>query len=375
MDSLSLYEQYLQEIAAPLQSITAEKKLACINEIACAVVSELNAPPYELDNSSFLAKTADIIKTRVPLMPWKGKGIVIVDALAVSRAVRQSFDDNAYSVTTDEEISSISKFLFKDGEYNVEKNLIANITQNLNDVRNILQNVKASPPATVVQPQQVTPQPAQIKSLSATEVAPPQTQAAIPAKSSTLMEGYAARTNAQIEWQKQLAEFRTDRAEKFKLRREDNRQNVSAWHNEQAEVIQAVKTLQEPAQKLLEQFINFSGVLTENYVVRFASTYIELYNLIAENLTSHAPKAEKSQSGDYYNAVENYKDYLEMIVDALSNFGVEEIASSEGTRFDGKIHDVKNTRNFYPSFATVKRSLRVGFRYGDRILQKEQVEI
>lgn len=370
MDSLSLYEQYLQEIAAQLQNITAEQKLACINEVACAVFAELNAPPYEFDNSSFVMKTADIIKTRVPLMPWKGKGIVIVDAFAVSRAVRKSFDDNAYSVFTDEEITSINKFLFKDGEYNVEKNLVANITQNLNDVRNILQDIKANLSATVAQPQ-----PAQIKSLSEAESAPPQTQAAIPAKSSTLMEGYAARTNAQIEWQKQLAEFRAERAEKFKRRREDNRQNVSTWHKEQAEVIQAVKTLQAPAQKLLEQFINFSGMLTENYVARFASTYIELYNLIAENLTSHAPKAEKSQSGDYYNAVENYKDYLEMIIDALANFGVEEITSSEGTRFDGKIHDVKNTRNFYPSFATIKRSLRAGFRYGDRILQKEQVEL
>ena len=53
----------------------------------------------------------------------------------------------------------------------------------------------------------------------------------------------------------------------------------------------------------------------------------------------------------------------------------EEISSNAGTPFDGEIHNVKNTKNFSSASATVKISLRSGFRYDDLILQKEDVEV
>ena len=64
-----------------------------------------------------------------------------------------------------------------------------------------------------------------------------------------------------------------------------------------------------------------------------------------------------------------------MIVDALADFGVEEISSGAGKSFDGKIHNVTNTKNFSPLRSVIKKSLRSGFRYGDLILQKEDVEV
>ena len=328
---------------------------------------------------------------------------------------------------------SNSKSFFSDGDYrSYEQEFIANINEDLKDVRKFLKEIKTQasmqsvptrqalqveiqpqydiegqvlgnpnivmqtlqtkPNPTILRQAQPTAQPVQIPSKlpeknliskpeAQKQIAKPtpqvdtQPQATAPAKASTAMEDYTAKTNARIELQKQIAAFEAERTERSRIRLEANQQKISAWHKKQAEVIQSVKTLQEPTQKLLEHFINFSGMLTKNYVIRFANTYIELFNLILDNLRSHEPKAKAAQSQDYYNAVANYEDYLDTIVDTLADFGIEEISSNEGSPFDGKIHDVKNTRNFSPKFATVKKSLRTGFRYGDLILQKEQVEV
>ncbi len=97
--------------------------------------------------------------------------------------------------------------------------------------------------------------------------------------------------------------------------------------------------------------------------------------MISDNLYYHESRAKNFYNKDYYNAVQNYKTYREMIIKTLSYFGIKEISSNVGTPFDGEIHNVKNTNDFYPAFATVKNSLRSGFRYGDLILQKEDVEV
>ncbi|MBR4904690.1 MAG: nucleotide exchange factor GrpE [Selenomonadaceae bacterium] len=166
-----------------------------------------------------------------------------------------------------------------------------------------------------------------------------------------------------------------DSSRQLEIRRKDNAQKISAWHDEQNKLAQFVKDLQAPAQKLLEDFRNFSNNITENYIVQFAMRQIELFNLISDNFSWHESRAINAQNPNYYEAVSNYKVYLEMIIDALADFGIEEISSDAGTRFDGRIHDVKNTKNFYPQSALIKKSLRTGFRYGDLILQKEEVEV
>lgn len=127
--------------------------------------------------------------------------------------------------------------------------------------------------------------------------------------------------------------------------------------------------------QLLENLRGFSERLIENYIVEFAIARIELYNLIWDNIRSHEQKATESQNPDYFAAVANCNSYLEMISDSLANFGVEEISTDIGAPFDGKLHEVKNTRNFSPRYATIKKSLRAGFKFGDRVLQKEEVEV
>ena len=412
MNSFELYNDYFQK--SKTQPLKPEQKSVLINDVVKTVFAELNAPPFELGNSPFLVNIGQIIEiitasaNKFFPTPWKGKSIIIFDAFAVIHGVKQSFLNKNYSLPSDENISCYSEYFFKDlNAGNEDKEFIAAITRNLKDVQKILRELQAQYQTTKIAVEQkitfqadVQPQPddeMQILGRSNATSQPAQTilrqpQSAtqpvqIPAKSAeknaitpalaekTAMQEFTEKTNAQIEWQKHIAEIEEKQAEESKNRRENNRQKISVWHIKQAELIQSVKALQMPAQALLEDFRYFSKKLTENYIIQFANSQIELFNSIADSFDWHESRAKESQNQDYHDAVANYKSYLEMIVDALADFGVEEISSDKGTPFDGKIHDVKNTRNFSPKFATVKKSLRAGFKYGDLILQKEEVEV
>ena len=395
MNSLELYRQYLRES----RRFTPDDKAFYLSEIVTGIVAELNAPPFEFNNSSFIAEALTIIKNldasanKYFPMHWQGKSITLVDAYFVIIAVKKSFDSDNYSMLDDAEIFDQREFFFVDSTYTYEKELIKQMAQDLNDVRNILQKYRAQAereqknfqaevqPTPVAEMLNLEPSAvaAQNKTASpilrqAQSTAPP---VQIPAKSTTksVMEDYAAKTTAQIELQKHRADVEKERTEQLKLRLESNRKKISAWQEQQANLAQSLKNLQEPTQNLLEDLRNFSKKLTEDYVTKFAFTQIDLFNLIADNFNYHAPRAEKSQSDDYYNAVENYRGYLEIIIDALADFGIEEISSKSGTRFDGRIHEVKNTQNFSPRTATIRKSLRSGFKYGELVLQKEEVEL
>lgn len=357
MNSFELYNDYFQK--SKTQPLKPEQKSILINDVVKNVFAELNTPPFELGNSPFLVNVGKIIEiitasaNKFFPTPWKGKNIVMVDAFAVVLGVKQSFLNKNYNLSSDDNISCYSEYFLQDlNAGNEEKEFIADITRNLKEVQKILRELQAQYQTTrVAVDQKVTFQ---------TDVQPQES---------------TKKTNSQIECQKHIAEIEEKRVEESKNRRENNRQKISVWHIKQAEVIQSVKSLQMPAQALLEDFRYFSKKLTENYIIQFANSQIELFNSIADSFDWHESRAKESQNKDYHDAVANYKSYLEMIVDALANFGVEEISSEEGTPFDGKIHDAKNTRNFSPKFATVKKSLRAGFRYGDLILQKEEVEV
>jgi len=341
MNSLELYGQRLAE--NKFQRRAPEQKIFWANEVIKAVVAELNAPPFDIGNSPFVMETARIVDelkasaNKFIPVHWHGKTITVVDAAFFIKAVRKFFTDDKYSVRDDGELATYGNFFFEDGVYTAERDFIAGIEQDLIAVQILLQEKQTQPPA--------------------------------PTKS--VMDDYAAKTNAQIELQKQIAAVERERTKRSELRRE----KTSAWRDEQTKLAQSLKALQLPVQKILEDLRSFSDDLAENYIMQFAAAQIDLFNLIADNFDSHAPKAEQSQNRDYRAAVDNCKDYLEMIIDALAEFGVDEISSADGTPFDGKIHDVRNTKMFSPRLATVKKSLRPGFKFGERVLQKEAVEV
>lgn len=437
MDSFTLYRSYFNR--HQLQRFSHEKNLLMISEVVDAVFNELNSFPFELQNSPFITETAKIInrmKTYTGQI-WKGRLVAIIDAVGVIGGVKNRFYVQGYNFFADAEmISSYEKHFFDDARYQGESQFIELIEQDLNQIQRALMNLQASsvvfeqgdiqvavevqstptkiiqsppnaPPVSIpakssdvqdfstkatASPAQSPARPSGQQDFSTRQTASPvQSSArpsgqqdfnaratASPAQSpaqSSVMQDYAAKTNAQIEFQKYIAETEAERTKQLKARREDNAPKIEEWHKGQTELTERVRELQYPAQKLLEDFRSFSTTLTENYIVQFAKTQIELFNLITDNYAWHSSRAETSQSKDYYKAVDNYRSYLELIVDALADFGIEEILSDPKTRFDGKIHDVKNTKNFYPQTATIKKSLRSGFRYGELILQKEEVEV
>lgn len=128
-------------------------------------------------------------------------------------------------------------------------------------------------------------------------------------------------------------------------------------------------------ENVLKEMMNFSNELTENYVLQFAKMQIELFNLITDNLSYHSGAILKYDNQDYTNAVSNYQEFLDTIVDNLSAFGIEEISSREGTEFDGNIHEVVNNMNFLPRLSRVKDSVCSGFRYKNIIIQKEKIRV
>ena len=345
MNSLSLYREYFSKNKK--QNFNPYEKAVLINEVVKNIFEELNAPPFELANSPLIVETKKIIDdikifaNKYYPMRWEGKKVAIIDAFAIVRGIRHLFADKNYSILADDNISFYREYFLKEVPIADEKEFIAGIEQDLNGVLKFLAELKAQNKDLLpVQPKKPAPQ-----------------------------------KNSQLDWEKYIAATESARAKQAKIRRNDNKQKILAWYGEQANLTQVVKELQMPAQKLLEDLRNFSQNLTENYIVQFAMTQIEIFNLVADNFGWHAPRAEASQNKNYYDAVENYKVYLEMIIDALADFGIEEISSDDGAKFDSKIHDVKNTKNFYPPTTTIKKSLRSGFRYGNLILQKEEVEV
>ena len=430
MNSFELYRDIF--LKNKYNRLAPADKLTSANEVVKTIFQELNSPPFEFKNSPFISEEVQIIaflrtfNKKTFSVSWRGKKIALIDAYFFTTIICELFRNENYDFCSDAKISPQAEFFFEDGSYPEEKKIIESIENDLKtlgnelkkrqgeyntklaeSMQNSFQAESQSPLAVEAQSfnlsnvansytpanfyqSQVNAPPVQIPTRSTIksqpvaepppaqatlrQTQPPASSVQIPPKSAVMQE-YAAKTQAQIELQKHLSEKAAERTKQLELRRKDNAQKISEWYGKQAELMQSMKALQMPAQKLLEDLRNFSNNLTNNYIVQFAACQIELFNLISENLNWHRARAENSLNKDYCDAVENYTIYLDMIIDALANFGIDEILSAAGTHFDGKIHDVKNTKNFFPQTAKIKKSLRSGFRYNDLILQKEAVEV
>lgn len=173
----------------------------------------------------------------------------------------------------------------------------------------------------------------------------------------------------------QKLEYERELTQRTQARRKENQAHIQAWHEEQAQIMAQIAQMQPAVSKLLQGFISFSDQMTDNCVLQFARSLIDLYNLIADGYSYHQRLAEESGDINYRKAVMNYEEYCSSIIDCLAPFGVEEISSAPGEGFDGKIHDAQNSADFSSRTALVKESLRTGFRYKDLILQKEKVSV
>lgn len=156
--------------------------------------------------------------------------------------------------------------------------------------------------------------------------------------------------------------------------KKEKNNNIQEWHDEQQRIREEFAKMQPAVSSVLEGFMTFSDNITESYVLQFAKQQIELYNLIADNYSYHNEKCGEVKNVDYKNAVANYQEFMEIIVDNLAAFGIEEICSIPGVIFDGQIHMADNSE-FSSKESTVTKSIRSGFRYQDIIIQKERVTL
>ena len=151
--------------------------------------------------------------------------------------------------------------------------------------------------------------------------------------------------------------------------------NVQRWHDENQIIIRKLNEMQPSISETLQKIMQFSDEITESYILQFAKMQIELFNLIADNLQYHLNAVNESNNQDYHNAVSNYQEFMDTIIDNLSAFGIEEISSRTGSRFDGNLHEVMDSTEFSPRLSSVKESVRTGFKYKDIVIQKERIRV
>lgn len=104
--------------------------------------------------------------------------------------------------------------------------------------------------------------------------------------------------------------------------------------------------------------------------------FLELFNLIADTKESTLALARQNMDVDLEKAAHNMGVFLDMIAEDLLSHGVRSVVSQPGGSFLVKYHEqVNGDPQFDPRNAVVKASIRMGFLWGDRVLQKERVEI
>ena len=116
-------------------------------------------------------------------------------------------------------------------------------------------------------------------------------------------------------------------------------------------------------------------LLEEKNTKKAYGQLLELYNLMGDVIDSQYAQEKVLRNPQLDDMMENLRVFQDMIVEYLGEYGIRTIASPRGSAFDGKIHEVRNTSNFYPKTAMVDRSLRNGFIWGSQVLQKEKITL
>lgn len=160
-----------------------------------------------------------------------------------------------------------------------------------------------------------------------------------------------------------------------KQRTEAKKELVNKWHENQLSLIESTHLLQTGITEIYNKLVNQSDEILNSCIIKFADSLIEIYNCIDYSLKFHEDQAKETENPDYYAAVANYKEYMELLSDAMATFGIEEIISPNNTAFNPQIHEVIDTNSFSIRNTTIKKSVRSGFKYKEIIFQKEKVNL
>lgn len=340
VDSLNLYIGICQNSSLDF----GRRKLDNVINIVQCIFSEIMAPHYDLEKSPFIAETKKLLE-------GAATRISPVDAYYIVKSLVEYVKGDPISMANSDNRQYVD-CLFRDSLFKWnQQNEMQEIDKWLQEIQQIAEErrrnvIEATQKKYVVS----KPQPdGEIHSLDYGRI-----PSAIPPRS-------VSYNSAKLD------------SARSELRSNNNRANVQQWHEETSAINSTLLELQPTVSNLLQKIMSFSNDITENYVLQFAKMQIELFNLIADNYEYHLKVSGGSSNQDYINAVSNHRDFLDMIVDNMSAFGIEEIVSKRGTGFDGSIHEVVGNNEFSPRLSMVKESVRSGFKYKDIVIQKEKI--
>ena len=134
-----------------------------------------------------------------------------------------------------------------------------------------------------------------------------------------------------------------------------------------------VRTALVQANEMLKKL---EDIISESAIKKITTQLLELFNLIADSKESAFDLARINSDQDLENAAYNMDVFLDMIAGYMAEHGIMPIASTSGEKFNSKYHATRSSnQQFDPRSAVIKTSRRIGFLWGDQVLQKEEVEI
>ncbi len=399
MNSLECYLWYKKQYCDGSYAPKCQK-LGAIDNLIKQIYKEIMKSSLKLDDSPFIVEVEKILE-----FVTLEQTISIPDAYAVIEGLAAYIKDSAFTVTTFDFEFPLHLFTDFIPEENCIMNYIRRIDNCLKFLRTELPKIKnicSTPKSNLSEIEKVrTVQPPNnlIEKRNTSVTTETQTfqqpnnfaekkrdsdttEAQTYQQSNNLFEKRNTSATAETQVFQQLnapikRENTSDTIEEQRLKNqekriEQNRIHVQLWHDEQAGISAKLIEMQPLVKQMLENLMSFSNNITDSYVLQLANMQIELFNQIFDAHIYHEKNLSVCKDKDYINAVLNYGNFMESIVDNLAVFGIEEIVSDSGTLFDGAIH-ATNTDSFSPKTAIIAKSVRPGFKYKDIIIQKEKV--
>lgn len=357
MDSLSLYMYFYQNSGFDRE----EKRLSNADEVIHLIYNEILTPPFDMVKSSFVNETVRLLdkiknETTLPYRKTEVSSISTIDAYVIVQGLLE-YVRNQQFTAVNVEYRRYARYLFSGVTFQgTQKNEMVQVNQWLKDIQQIV--VKKKRTAEGTSPDESKLKDSAVKQYQSNGIDIEKNEHENAKHSSSIM-----------------AESQKELAKRMELRMKNNQSSIQLWHDEQAAISSQLLEMQPAVSKLLETFMSFSDELTESYVLQFAKMQIELFNIISDAYIYHQSVSERSGNKDYIKAVLNYEDFKLFIIDNLAAFGVEEITSRRGTRFDGAVHEVVDNDSFSPRLSLIKESLQTGFKYKDIVIQKEKVSV
>lgn len=361
--SLSMYIEFRRNV----RKKSAKARLENVDALVECISSEIMSPPYDLNKSSFIVETDKLLKTSKDdcYINVNKTQISTVDAYIVIKMLINHLENSNSSATNSPDANQYVDYLFTGAYFEgSQKNELNKISNWLGQIGQIVQNRQTK-----------------LKLSSQNSESEPYKYSSLSEQSEEVIGGAAYSVQPVAQMQELGANAQSgnktfrDTDDTIAIRAKNNATNIQKWHENISSITAQLQEIQPIASKVLKKLMSFSADITEGYVLQFARMQVELFNLISDNYDFHVQASNKSHNNNYINAVNNYSEFLDAIIDSLSVFGIEEIKSDVGTNFNGSIHEVVGDDGFSPSLALVKKSIRSGFRYKDIVIQKEKINV